>query len=64
MMTEEKNLIEQLLTALLNWLEATTEAALTEKKWTEDMMDDQDDDTPVELNEDDAWSDEFQEAWE
>ena len=61
-MTEEKNLIEQLLTALLNWLEATTEAALTEKKWTEECLGPTE--TPVELNEDDAWSDEFQEAWE
>ena len=61
MMTEEKNLIEQLLTALLNWLEATTEAALTEKKWTEDLMDSEE--IPVELSEEDDWSDEFQEAW-
>ena len=62
MMTEEKNLIEQLLTALLNWLEATTEAALTEKKWTEDLMDSSE--ITVELSEEDDWSDEFQEAWE
>ena len=62
MMTEEKNLIEQLLTALLNWLEATTEAALTEKKWTEDLMGISG--IPVELSEEDDWSDEFQEAWE
>ena len=61
MMTEEKNLIEQLLTALLNWLEATTEAALTEKMWTEDLMDSEE--IPVELSEEDDWSDEFQEAW-
>jgi hypothetical protein len=61
-MTEEKNLIEQLLTALLNWLEATTEAAQTEKKWTEDLMGTTE--IPVELSEVDDWSDEFQEAWE
>ncbi len=55
--------MNELITKLLKWLDAATEKALLDIKWTQKLLSD-DDGQEVSLDDDQKWSDEFLGEWE
>ena len=59
-MTEEKNLIGMIMKALLKLIEVSIEKMEIDQKWHEEIMGI----VSAEMDEENTWSDKFQEAWE